>query len=63
MPYDGDVSAVQKIGASPSFRTPLRPAGDAPDQETAGIAALRTEIMFSKMKDAYFHGMESYYTA
>ena len=30
---------------------------------SVGLTALRTEIMLSKMKDAYFHGTESYFTA
>ena len=58
MHYDG--SAVQKTGAQPSPNEPLRPAGDEPETEEPGIAALRAEIMLSKMKDAYFHGTERY---
>lgn len=58
----GDASSVQKIGAAPSPGQPLRPIADVPNQVTSGMTALRTEIMFSKMKDAYFHGTESYFT-
>jgi len=58
MHYDG--SAVQKTDAQPSPNEPLRPAGDEPETEEPGIAALRAEIMLSKMKDAYFHGAERY---
>ena len=63
MPYDGGDSSVQKIGPAPSPDDPLLPTGDEPNQEEPGLTALRTEIMLSKMKDAYFHGTESYFTA
>lgn len=62
MPYDGGPSSVQKIGAAPSPDHPLHPIEEVAEQKTAGMTALRTEIMFSKMKDAYFHGAESYFT-
>lgn len=62
MPYDGGASSVQKVGDAPSPDQPLHPIEDVPEQEAAGMTVLRTEIMFSKMKDAYFHGAESYFT-
>ncbi len=62
LPYNGDTAAVEKIGAAPAPSQPLRPESDKSNEDAAGIAVLRTEIMFSKMKDAYFHGTESYFT-
>lgn len=62
LPYNGDTASAEKIGKAPAPGKPLRQENDNPAKEIGGIAVLRTEIMFSKMKDAYFHGTESYFT-
>ena len=60
MSYNG--SSVQKIGAAPSPSAPLKDAADTPEREAPGTFALRVELLLAKMRDAYYHGAEDYFT-
>lgn len=58
--YNG--TDLQKLGNAPSPSVPLKDDSDIPLTEKPGLKALKVEIMLCKMKDAYYHGAEDYFT-
>ena len=53
---------MQKLGNAPSPSDPLKYDSDIPRTEKPGLKTLKVEIMLCKMKDAYYHGAEDYFT-
>ena len=53
---------MQKLGNAPSPSDPLKYDSDIPCAEKPGLKALKVEVMLCKMKDAYYHGTEDYFT-
>ena len=58
--YNG--TGLQKLGNAPSPSDPLKDDSDIPRAEKPGLKALKVEVMLCKMKDAYYHGAEDYFT-
>ena len=57
--YDG--SSMQKLGEAPLPSDLLKDETDKPEREVPGTFALRTELLLSKITDAYYHGTEDYF--
>ena len=57
--YDG--SSMQKLGEAPLPSDLLKDETDKPEREVPGTFALRTELLLSKITDAYYHGEEDYF--